>query len=468
MSSLNGEDTMLIQFSVSNFLSFNEKKTFSMQAGKARKFNERIFQNKKIKLTKCKVILGANASGKSNFVSAIKFVQNMIVDGLPRGFSEKYFRLNQNNKKNPSEFEMHILCKEKIFVYYFSINLSTGRILREHLSEKISSNSIKLLFDRDTLNEKFIVGEYFKKTDSIKKLYNYGEDSIGNQDILFLSIINMNKDKMFLENPELRVLKDIYDWFDDRLSISFPNTVLTGYPYFTDANLEKISELLDALGTGINELKIVKVPVEIIKNKIPEKLFNRIITDLEKANAKSINGIENSPSIMARSYKEFYTFKMNTEGDIEITTIEFSHENKNVFFDLNEESDGTARLLDLIEILFGISDNKIFVIDEIDRCLHPLMTVKIIDLFLSMAKKRNTQLIVTSHESRLLASDILRNDEICFTNKMGDGSSIIVPLDKYQLRADKNVYAALFDGTISAVPKFKKEKIERLLDFKKT
>lgn len=87
-----------------------------------------------------------------------------------------------------------------------------------------------------------------------------------------------------------------------------------------------------------------------------------------------------------------------------ITTIEFSHEKEAVYFDLNEESDGTARLLDLIEILFKISDNRIFVIDEIDRCLHPAMTVKVIELFLEMAQKRNTQLIITSHESRLLAA----------------------------------------------------------------
>ena len=78
---------MLIQFSVSNFLSFNEKETFSMIAGKARKNIDRVFSNKKIKLTKCEVILGANASGKSNLVSAFQFAQSVIVDGLPRGFS---------------------------------------------------------------------------------------------------------------------------------------------------------------------------------------------------------------------------------------------------------------------------------------------------------------------------------------------------------------------------------------------
>ena len=37
---------MLIQFSVSNFLSFDDKETFSMMAGKARKNIERIFNYK--------------------------------------------------------------------------------------------------------------------------------------------------------------------------------------------------------------------------------------------------------------------------------------------------------------------------------------------------------------------------------------------------------------------------------------
>ena len=80
---------MLIQFSVSNFLSFNEKETFSMIAGKARKNIDRVFSNKKIKLTKCEVILGANASGKSNLVSAFQFAQSVIVDASMPGRTRK-------------------------------------------------------------------------------------------------------------------------------------------------------------------------------------------------------------------------------------------------------------------------------------------------------------------------------------------------------------------------------------------
>ncbi len=91
------------------------------------------------------------------------------------------------------------------------------------------------------------------------------------------------------------------------------------------------------------------------------------------------------------------------------------------------------------------------------------MTEKIIELFLKMAECRNTQLIITCHESRLLTNDLLRNDEINFVIKTPNGSSIINPLEKYQLRADKKVYAALFDGSIDAIPDFNEDKLEALI-----
>lgn len=450
---------MLIDFTVSNFLSFNDKETFSMVAGKARKYSDRVYNGKKVKLTKCEIILGANASGKSNLVSAIQFMQHFILDGLPRGFSNKYFRLNPEKKGTPSEFEIKILCGSRMFIYGFSIILSTGSVIEEHLFEQSSPNVQKALFERDTSSETFLVGQFFKRPDVIAKLNNYGEDSASDHEELFLTIINKNKGKMFSDFPELEVLRDIFEWFSTKLNISFPDSILTGYPYFTDSNLAEIAKLLNALGTGISELKVVELPVEVIKSKLPNELFDKIISDLEKANTRTRTDEDDYPRIMARSYKEFYAFEIDTDSKVTITTIEFSHEKKDVYFDLNEESDGTARLLDLIEILFKISDNHIFVIDEMDRCLHPAMTVKIIDLFLEMAKTRDTQLIITTHESRLLAAGILRNDEICFVGKDMHGASVINPLEKYQLRADKKVYAALFDGTLDAVPHFNEEKL---------
>lgn len=452
---------MLINFTVSNFLSFDEKQTFSMESGRTRKYSKRLYKDSHLKLTKCKAVFGANASGKSNLIKAFEFVQDTILNKIPIGFTTKYFRLKPDNQELPSCFEVELLLSNKCIVYGFSILLKTGVILEEYLYEKSSETIRKDLYTRNTVAATFLVGDYFKKSSSKEKLIIYGEDSSSDSEILFLSIINHSKSKMYEDNPELKILQDIYRWFSKSLNVSYPNSIITGYPYFSNSNLNEIANLLNALGTGINDLRIVTVPLDAIKNRLPEDIYDKVLSDLERKKAK----FPDKPiTFMLRSYKEFYTFELDENNELTIKTIEFSHENNSIYFSLNEESDGTTRILDLIEILLKISDNKILVIDEIDRCLHPAITTKIIELFLKIAEERNTQLIITSHESRLLATEILRNDEICFIVKNQEGASILNPLEHYQLRADKKIYAAMFDGTLSDVlPAYNADKMDAIL-----
>ena len=82
---------MLIRFAVSNFLSFDGMEELSLEAGKTRKNSDRLYTNRRLKLVKCEAMFGANASGKSNLVEALRFVQNMVEDGFPIGFSNKYY-----------------------------------------------------------------------------------------------------------------------------------------------------------------------------------------------------------------------------------------------------------------------------------------------------------------------------------------------------------------------------------------
>ena len=145
---------MLIKFSVSNFLSINEKQEFSMLANKTRKNSERIYKSKNIKLTKCKSVFGANASGKSNLVEAFQFMQDMIEDGLPRGFSTKYFRLSKENQYLPSIFEIELLLNDRKYIYGFSIKLNEGTIQNEWLYEISTTGINKLIFQRNILNRK--------------------------------------------------------------------------------------------------------------------------------------------------------------------------------------------------------------------------------------------------------------------------------------------------------------------------
>ena len=256
---------MLIRFAVSNFLSFDGRQELSLEAGKARKYSERLYIKRKLKLVKCEALFGCNASGKSNLVEALQFVQDTVEDGFPRGFSNNYYRLKEENKLKPSNFEIEFICQNKRFCFGFSAILNSGNIIKEWLYEITTSGIKKDLYFRSVEEESFVVGNYFKKKAAITKLINYGEDSSGDYENLFLTIINKSKGKMFADFPELNILQDIFLWFVFKLNISKPNEILTGYPYFKDSNLKEIAELLSALGTGIQELKIVAVPKEIAK-----------------------------------------------------------------------------------------------------------------------------------------------------------------------------------------------------------
>ena len=114
----------------------------------------------------------------------------------------------------------------------FLFLLKTGIILEEYLYEKTSDCTNKNLYNRNTADSIFTVGDYFRKSSSKEKLLTYGEDSSSDSEILFLSIINHGKSKMYEDNPELKILQDIYRWFSRSLNISYPNSIITGYPYF--------------------------------------------------------------------------------------------------------------------------------------------------------------------------------------------------------------------------------------------
>ena len=69
---------MLVEFSVGNYKSFKEITTFSFVASKLKSKNasldeKNVFNaNPELRLLKSSILYGANASGKSNFASAIK------------------------------------------------------------------------------------------------------------------------------------------------------------------------------------------------------------------------------------------------------------------------------------------------------------------------------------------------------------------------------------------------------------
>ena len=125
----------------------------------------------------------------------------------------------------------------------------------------------------------------------------------------------------------------------------------------------------------------------------------------------------------------------------------------------SEESDGTQRLMHLLPALHSICQGQcLFVIDEIDRSLHPLLAKGFVRAFLEAASGRGSQLIFTTHEIAFLDLDLLRRDEIWFANKkLPEGATELYSLSDYKVRTDIRIDKSYLEGRFEAVPPIETE-----------
>ena len=138
-----------------------------------------------------------------------------------------------------------------------------------------------------------------------------------------------------------------------------------------------------------------------------------------------------------------------------ISKHKLKNSDEEIDFQIHEESDGTQRILDLLPALVSlINHDRIFVIDELDRSLHPLLIKEFTELFLEHSQKQKSQLIVTTHDATLLDLKTLRKDEIWFIEKNQSGESQLYSLEEFRIRYDKNIKKDYLKGRYGAIPIF--------------
>lgn len=449
---------MLVSFKVSNFASFNELQEISMAAGKVRNHFQRLYTENKNKILKFMAIYGANASGKSNLVGAFEFAKSIILDGIPNDSPNLYCKLKEENRDKISRFEFTLIVDAKRYNYGFEVVLATQSFRAEWLYELTYGTNKKIIFERNIAEGTFTVDTYFKGSAINERLTIYAEDIKNDSSVLFLSLMNKNKDPLYEANQGIRLYKKIYNWFKFQLSVNFSDRPVTNYSYLlNEESIEAISELLNNFGTGISKFTLADVSIDKITNNVPTELIKEITNNLiEQQKFFEKKAIDRTPAIMLRSAEDstMFIIKLGEDG-ISAQTLQFNHDNTNAVFSLNEESDGTVRLLDLIEILLSDGHEKVYIIDEINRRFHPLLTQKFVEEYLKLAETQDIQLIVTTHESKIMDLDLLRKDEIGFVDKDVLGESTFFTMDTFGERFDKKVCLAYFKGEYGAIPRFK-------------
>lgn len=451
---------MLIRFNVKNFLSFSEKENgkseeFSMIAGKVRNKKEHVYDDSKIKLLKFAAVYGANASGKSNLVKALEFMRRIVISGFPEGHTDKYCKVDVENRDKESYFELELMLHGKYYTYGFEVILNQGKFISEWLIELTSDNKEKVIFSRDIVRGVYEFGRQVNVKGLIEKLNVYAEDIQEDDSALLLSIMNQNRKTLYQQFEQAAILQDVYMWIKTSLDINFPDRPVSDYSYMAETeNVEEICRIIAAFGTGITGFQMVEVPVEKVMGHLPKRILEELLADIEKKTIDMKNHVDaEGMGIIMRSNRDFFILNIDKEENIVCKTIKFSHGKKNILFDLSEESDGTVRVLDLLEVLLS-GEGKTYIIDELDRCLHPSLTYKFVETFLELAARKEIQLIVTTHESRLMDFDLLRRDEIWFVNKRKSGESDIYSLEEYNARFDQKIDKAYLEGRYGGVPVF--------------
>ena len=90
---------MLLEFTVGNFLSFKDKKTFSLEAGSISEHKNNIIKEGKFKVLRSAVVYGANSSGKSNFIKALGFMLETIKNSSKLKFKIHLHKVENGAKK---------------------------------------------------------------------------------------------------------------------------------------------------------------------------------------------------------------------------------------------------------------------------------------------------------------------------------------------------------------------------------
>jgi AAA15 family ATPase/GTPase len=435
---------MLLSFSVTNFRSFRDKQTLSMVASNRHADHPEhltAIPNDENKALPVAAIYGANGGGKSNFVKALQRFQNLVCEGTKKDSSieRSVFALDERCKREPTEMEVQFVNDGRAFVY--GAKFLDDRVAEEWLSE-MSAGRETQLFQRMT-DESGRTEVDYPKPDRMKHPKLEALRVVqGAPNQLFLHTIKSNL--TFAEYGDS--ISPVLDWFGGLLRIIEASSIYSSLTSLV-AEDEGFSSLAGAflkeIGSGVERVATTTSALDD-QMKLPKVLLEQL---MEKK-AKQFHHVEKGLML-----------ERGPDGKPLIRELKCEHVTSDgkgsVALPFEEESDGTRRLLHLLPVLHDVSTNGkgTYIIDEIDRSLHPLLTKGFVRAFLEKATGKGGQLIFTTHDTNLLDPKLLRRDEIWFADKkLPAGATDLYSLADFKVRTDLKFDKAYLEARFGAVP----------------
>lgn len=412
---------MLLQFNFKNYKSFRDETTLDLTASKMTEFSDRVVCIGNEKILTVAAIYGANASGKSNIYNAFEYMSEYVVESFKYGDEEEKFEeyrptpflFDSVSENAESSFEIYFTLSddktEKTYNYGFCVG-------KEGITEEWLNSRAKTAKEYRSV--------FYRSADeNVLDLSGFPESSRNN--------IKVALDKQVLivslgAKLKIKNCKDIRDWFLANEFADFGDPFTNFFMsrrlpmnFIDDKNEQnKVIEYFASFDEHIKGFEIEKVPQD---GEVKEERFK--IDALHK--------------------------KIDSEEMAKIP--------------LGEESAGTLKMFALYpELQEVLSKGSIFFIDELNARLHPLLVRNFLLTFLNPKINTNhAQLIFTTHDTWQLSNQLLRRDEIWFTEKDSNGISSLYSLadfvdeDGTHIRKDESYEKNYLVGKYGAIPALK-------------
>lgn len=403
------------------------------------------YENGNIPVLKDAAIYGSNASGKSNLIKAMNFVQDFVLNNSElQDHRNDAYKFDKDSIKSPSAFVIEIIINNKLYQYGFAVSFMSSSVVKEWLNyfDQTSGHWINVFTsENDSL-------KLFEGIDEANKerVQIYNEDNEKRRSLLLLTVLS---DKALKDDLLKESVHDVYNWIKS-LIILFPNStynLVGAVAHNIDAVNKLYKKYFKIFGIDIDKIELTNVAIESLH--IPSDM----VTDMKRSLKDDKEGLA-----MLHTPKDDYLVSLNKLGELKASKVGFLHKNDKLgtLLSKSEESDGTNRLMDLIPLLGMIITNKrVAIIDEINRSLHSALTHQFIKIFFQQTTDNNgSQLIFTTHDILLLDSGMFGKKEIWFLDKK-NGVSTLYPLDKFKLPSDfKDIGMNYMLGRFDAVPNF--------------
>jgi hypothetical protein len=441
--------SVLLRFSASNFRSFHDEVSLQLTPSKEERHQDHVVRpgtSKFAGILKTAAIYGANGAGKSNLVDAISFAQNFILRGSAPDALIDVTPFKLQSKIAPSsKLEFVILVGSTIFTYGFLVS-------KEHVKEE-------WLFSESILPRKQEVKYFERITDAKGKIKVEIGSSLARKDSRnreFLSFIaqGTRPNQLFLtecREKNVKKLSPISDWFRNTLNVVTADAEYTNLlPRASDDEQfnEFLCSILKGADTGVERVVAEEYPLDL------DARFSDVPDDFRSFVQKAVS--QQRQVRFSDPKGQAFGIRYRNESPVlmELKTVHKGIDGRDYNFSFGEESDGTQRLMHLAPMLFDFKKSEqVYVIDELDRRLHPLLSKYFLTTFLNpkMGFKRG-QLLFTTHDTNLLDQDSLRRDEVWFVEKGDGGNSTLYSLADFKIRHDLKIRKGYLNGRFGAIP----------------